>query len=159
MLLGKLWESFEIGGCAAHARPKFSESKAKPSFSLAYSASASAFSIRYNTLTHNSGGLTAKISQIITHEKYESWDLDNDIALLQTATKLSLGQPNAQVAKLPAQGGDATSGSVTAAGWGFTEGSNTLSPSLQVVTIPVVSREECVKRYAAINAVVTENMM
>src|SRR5699024_12823188 len=59
-----------------------------------------------------------------------------------------------------AQGGDVTSGSLTSAGWGTTdESSHQLSPALLKVSIPVVTREECAKRYAAINAKVTENMV
>ena len=89
-----------------------------------------------------------KVKKVITHSGYNSWTTDNDIALLQTATKLTLGQTNAQAIKLPAQDSD-PSGDVVVSGWGYLkEGGGTLPAALQIVTVPVVDRATYNKPYS-----------
>ena len=112
-------------------------------------------SIRYNTLSHNSGGLTARLSNIFVHENYDSWTIDNDIALLRTSAPLSLGSTNAQAISLPSQGSDVSSGNVQVSGWGYlVENGGTLPSALQIVDVNVVDRETCNNAYGDI----TNNM-
>lgn len=120
--------------------------------------SASALNIRYNTLTHNSGGQLIKASTIISHEKYDSYNIDNDIAIIKVATPMTLGQTNAQAIKLPAQGSDPAAGAnAYITGWGTTrEGSSSLPTALQAVNVPVVARATCDAAYGA--GSITANM-
>ncbi|KAH9403630.1 hypothetical protein TYRP_014833 [Tyrophagus putrescentiae] len=119
--------------------------------------SASSLNIRYNTLTHNSGGTMVKVSKVVKHPSYSSSTIDNDIGLLKTATALVLGSTNANIIGLPAQGSDPTSGSVTITGWGTTSsGASSLPTKLRTVTVPIVSRANCRSAYGA--SAITDNM-
>nr|AAM10779.1 trypsin [Blomia tropicalis] len=122
--------------------------------------SASSLTTRYNTLRHNSGGLTVKASRIIGHEKYDSNTIDNDIALIQTASKMSTGTTNAQAIKLPEQGSDPKASSeVLITGWGtLSSGASSLPTKLQKVTVPIVDRKTCNANYGAVGAEITDNM-
>nr|ABU50818.1 Ale o 3 allergen precursor [Aleuroglyphus ovatus] len=108
--------------------------------------SASQLNIRYNTLTHNSGGSVVKASKIIPHTSYSSSTIDYDIALIQTSTPLTLGSANAQKIALPAQDSD-PSGNVVITGWGTTSEGGSLPSRLQTVTVPVVARATCNSAY------------
>ena len=104
---------------------------------------ASAINIRYNSLLHNSGGQLVKAAEIISHESYDSWTTNNDIALIRLATKLTLGQTNAKAIGLPQQDNEPT-GDVEVSGWGYLkEGGGSLPPQLQIVTVPIVDRATC----------------
>ena len=109
---------------------------------------ASALNIRYNTLTHNAGGTMLKVAQIISHENYDSWTINNDIALLRMASPFVLGSTNAKPIPLPAQGSD-PSGTVTTAGWGYLREGGSLSATLQLVSVPVVDRATCNTAYGS----------
>lgn len=99
------------------------------------------------------------VSQVINHANYDASTVDNDIALLKTSAKLTLGTVNAQIASLPTQGADVTSGDVTTSGWGqLTESNTALPTALQIVTFPVISRSVCASAYSALGWAVTENM-
>jgi len=58
--------------------------------------------VGYNSLNHNSGGTLVKVSAVYSHENYDSWTIDNDVAVLKLATALTLGQENAKAVALPA---------------------------------------------------------
>lgn len=104
--------------------------------------------IRYSSLKHNSGGLMAKVKTIIVHESYDSWNTNNDIALLETTAELTLDGTNAAAIGLPAAGSD-PSGTVTTSGWGYkTEGGGSLPPQLQIVEVPVADRTKCNTAYS-----------
>lgn len=111
------------------------------------SASPTSLRVRYNSLTHNRGGLIAKVARIISHPQYNSWTSDNDIALLKTTAKLNLGGINARAIKLPQQDND-PSGLVLISGWGYLrQGGGSLPSTLQVATVQVVSRATCNRPY------------
>lgn len=118
--------------------------------------SASALTIRYNTLTHASGGSTVGISNVYYHESYSSSTIDNDIALLRTASTLTLGQTNAASIGLPSQGSDVTTGSVTVSGWGTTSEGGSIPAALRYVSVPVVARATCNSAYGS--GSITNNM-
>lgn len=99
--------------------------------------------IRYNSLTHNGGGQIVKGALIISHENYDSWTTNNDIALVKVATKFTLGTTNAKAIALTTQGNDPT-GDVVVSGWGYLkEGGGSLPAALQIVTVPTVDRATC----------------
>jgi trypsin len=109
---------------------------------------ASALNIRYNTLTHNSGGTTVKVAQIFQHEQYNANTINNDIALLKLATALTLGQANAAAVALPAQGSDPASGAnARVSGWGTTSEGGSIPAGLRYVDVPIVARATCNTAY------------
>jgi len=113
-------------------------------------AQPSALSIRYNTLTHASGGVIVGISSFTIHESYNSGTIDSDIALLFLSDALTLGQTQAQRIQLVAQGHDPQAGEVNVvSGWGTTSESGSLPAVLQTVDIPTVSRADCNTQYGA----------
>ena len=57
-----------------------------------------------------------QVAKIISHEGYSSQTLDNDIALIQTASPMTLGQTNSDKIELPTQDSDVTSGTVDVSG-------------------------------------------
>jgi len=114
--------------------------------------------IRYNSLTHNAGGAMVKAAQLIPHENYDSYNIDNDIALIRLATALTLGQTNAQAIGLPAQGSDpAANANAFITGWGYTREGGSLSTTMQGVNTPIVARATCNTAYAQYGGV-TNNM-
>jgi len=119
---------------------------------------ASSLNIRYNSLTHNAGGSLVKAQAIFVHEGYDSWTIDNDIAIIQLTAPLTLGQPNAAAVPLPAQGSDVVAGDVTVSGWGYlTEGGGSLPAQLQVLDVASVDRATC-NAAGAYDGEITENM-
>lgn len=120
--------------------------------------SPSSIQIRYNSLTHGSGGTLVSVSEIRVHPSYSSSTLDNDIAVLRLASALTLGQTQAQAVAMPAQGSDPAAGtSVIAAGWGTTSSGGSLSAQLMQVTLPIVARATAQADYGTSS--ITNNMI
>jgi trypsin len=120
--------------------------------------SPSSLQIRYNTLTHASGGTLLSISEIRAHPSYNSSTIDNDIAVIKVSSPLILGQTQARAVTLPTQGSDPAAGkSVIAAGWGTTSEGGSLSASLRQVTVPIVARSTAQADYGASS--ITANMI
>jgi len=110
--------------------------------------SVTSLSIRYNTLTHGSGGTIVSLDRYVIHENYNSATISSDIALLITSTALTLGQPQADAVTLPAQGSDPAAGTtVDVAGWGTTSEGGSLAATLKVVGVPIVDRATCDAKY------------
>jgi len=105
--------------------------------------------VRCNTLTHGSGGVLVTLANMFIHEEYDSFDIDNDIALLNLATALDLSQPNTAIVALPDQGSDPADGlEVDVSGWGTTsEGAGSLPANLLTVKVPIVDRAKCNDQY------------
>lgn len=118
----------------------------------------SSVSIRYNSLTHASGGTLVTSSGITNHASYSSSTLNNDVSVIRLSAALTLGQTQARAVGMPAQGSDpATSASSIAAGWGTTSESGSLAAALRQVTLPIVSRASCQSAYGS--SQVTTNMV
>lgn len=99
-----------------------------------------------------------KVKKIYQHEGYSSWTLDNDIALIETASDFNLGQQNAEKAELPAANSDAATGStLTVSGWGYTKEGGTVPRNLYKVNVPVVDRNQCNTLYGSNE--ITKNMI
>lgn len=120
---------------------------------------AAQITVRYNTLRSNSGGLVAKVAEIISHASYNvGAKYNNDIALLRLESPLVLGSTNAQAVELAKAGADDNTGSLLLSGWGdVVEGAQTGTPILQTVTVPLITRENCAELYKT-KFVITENM-
>lgn len=117
--------------------------------------------IHYNTIDLLEGGQDVKVKWAVVHSDYknDNKDFSNDIALLRTATPMSLNQINAKAAVLPTTGNDPQEGkNIFMSGWGVTNSSNDWIPAdLQKATLPVVNRTICKEAYNQI-APVTEVM-
>jgi len=121
-------------------------------------ASPSAISLRFNSLTHASGGTLIVLSSIVNHPSYSSSTINNDISLVITSSAMTLGQTQARAVSLPAQGSDPSSGTSTiTAGWGTTSESGSLAAALRQVTVPIVSRASCQSSYGTSS--ITTNMV
>ncbi|XP_063701821.1 trypsin 3A1-like [Culicoides brevitarsis] len=84
-----------------------------------------------------------RIKKIHQHESFNIFSFDNDIALLELAKGIKFG-PKVQPACLPDGSVREFSGSEgIVAGWGRLAEKQQTSMSLQTVTVPVWSREEC----------------
>ena len=100
-----------------------------------------------------------KVKSLIVHEQYSNTTGDNDIALIETATPMTLGQKNAAAAKLPAKGNDPQDGDIFISGWGKLHIDDTTTPvDLQKVTVPVIKRSVCAENWKEFNVTITENM-
>ncbi|OTF72813.1 Group 3 mite allergen-like protein (serine protease) [Euroglyphus maynei] len=114
-----------------------------------------------NGLKHASGGEKLSVAQIYQHEKYDSWTIDNDIALIKLQSPMTLDQKNAKSVQLPSQGSDVKVGDkVRVSGWGYLkEGSYSLPSDMYRVDIDIVAREQCNKLYEDAGATITDNMI
>jgi len=121
---------------------------------------AAQLAIRYNTLTHASSGILINGASLFMHENYDPYEIDNDVAVLNLASEIDLTLPNVAIVNLPAQGDDPVDGTPSiVSGWGtLSEGSGSLPPALQVVTVPIVGRPKCNTQYASFGGV-TDQMI
>jgi len=119
---------------------------------------ANTLNIRYNSLTHNAGGSIVQAQAIFVHPQYDSWTIDNDVAVIQLAAPLTLGSANAQAVPLPAQGSDVQPGDVIVSGWGYLlEGGGTLPAALQTLNVASVDRATC-NQPSAYDGEISDNM-
>ncbi len=71
---------------------------------------------------------------------------------------MTLGQKNANAAKLPTEGNDPQDGDLFLSGWGtLHSGDTTIPADLQKVTVPLTNRSVCAKAYTGI-VIITKNM-
>ncbi|MFI0977807.1 serine protease [Streptomyces sp. NPDC021093] len=103
--------------------------------------SARTLHVRYGSNSHASGGNVVGVSGIISHPSYDSATHANDIALLRTATPMTLGG-TAQAASLAPTSPPSLS-ELTVAGWGETQLDGSISPTLRQVTTRVVGDGVC----------------
>ncbi|EYF06132.1 serine protease [Chondromyces apiculatus] len=102
--------------------------------------------VAYHGSLQQSGSLIKSSSKIIIHEGYDSWTLDNDIALVH----LSSAAANVTPVSLPAQGSDPASGAlVWVAGWGATSQGGPSSVNLMHVDVPIIGRTTCQSIYGS----------
>lgn len=119
--------------------------------------SVSQISIRYNTLTQGSGGQVIKSKTIIKHQDYNSNTIDNDIAAIELAEAMTLGQTNAQLVPVVESGSDPASGAdAIISGWGALKEGGSSPSALQIVTVPIVGRDQCNANYGA--GMITDGM-
>merc|ERR1711988_1952498 len=81
--------------------------------------------------------------QIVMHEDYDDWTVQNDICLLQLEKAATLGKHVGTI-KLPNQNDEYEEGTTcTVTGWGAVKEGGHLANKLQKVDVPVVSDENC----------------
>ncbi|KAF2439829.1 trypsin [Karstenula rhodostoma CBS 690.94] len=118
--------------------------------------SASTYTVRAGSLTWASGGVTSKVSRVISNPAYSG--NNNDIAIFKLTTPIPTSSSISYVS-LPASGSDPAAGSSsTVAGWGLTSSSGSGAPAaLRYVTVPIVARSTCQSQYGA--SAITANMV
>lgn len=112
----------------------------------------------YNRTQYEVSEQRVGVIQVIAHEGFNDWTNDNDLALLQLATPVTLNTQVAfvrpvltnQQATLTAVGTLAT---VT--GWGVTTEGGNRATQLMEVEVPIIENELCNRAYGIIN----ENML
>ncbi len=86
---------------------------------------------------------------MIPHPNYDSSTINNDIAIVQLATPITLG-PNASPVTLPASGSDPANGdAVTATGWGRTSTNGPIPDNMQTVALTINGRTQCQSTWGA----------
>ncbi|KAL4985249.1 trypsin-like cysteine/serine peptidase domain-containing protein [Aspergillus falconensis] len=120
-------------------------------------ASASSLSIRAGSTYHDNGGTVVNVKAITVHPEYNANTVDNDISILELAEELQFGS-GIRAIDLPSSSSLPSEGTIgTATGWGaLTEGGN-VSPNLQYVEVPVVSKSTCSRDYSGFNEI-TDSM-
>ncbi|XP_021193552.3 trypsin CFT-1 [Helicoverpa armigera] len=118
------------------------------------------FRIRVGSTWANSGGVVHNVNQNIIHPQFNPNNLNNDVAILRSATTFSFNNnvragsiagPNYNVADNQA---------VWAAGWGDTfSGANQGSEQLRHVQMVIINQNTCRNNYATRGILVNENMI
>jgi len=121
-------------------------------------ASPSSLTIRCNTLTHASGGQDYAVARLVLHEQYDSWNLDNDIGLVQISGTFALGSTeNINSIPLPAQGETFPDGAIVrVTGWGAIYEGGSLPARLQTLDVPIVNQDTCNQQYSGFNPVTAQ---
>merc|ERR550519_2058959 len=88
-----------------------------------------------------------QVSRVIMHEDYDSWNINNDICLLELESSITMGSHVATIA-LPSSNEEYSEGTMcTVTGWGTTSEGGSLANTLQKVEVPVVSDDHCRDAY------------
>ncbi|KOB72570.1 Trypsin [Operophtera brumata] len=97
----------------------------------------------------NAGGVVHDSVSIINHPSYNSWTVDNDIAILRTATVINYVHNAVQP------------GSIAGANYNLGDNQEGGSPSEQLrhVQIWTVNQNTCAQRYASVGDTITANML
>lgn len=108
-------------------------------------ASATSLKIRAGSGTVGKGGIRVQVAQIISHGRYDPYNIDYDVAVLVLAEDLEFNesiQPVRIATSEPAPGTESV-----ISGWGATQEGGYGAQNLQAVRVPVVSNEECNQAY------------
>ncbi|KAL4928803.1 serine protease [Aspergillus undulatus] len=121
-------------------------------------ATARSLSIRAGSSSSNSGGTVVGVSSIAQHPDYNSATVDNDISILTLSEELTFGDGIGAV-DLPSSSALPAAGTVgTLTGWGALREGGNVSPTLQYVDVPVVSKSQCSSDYQGFNEI-TDSMV
>lgn len=93
----------------------------------------------------NSGGVRYGVSQITTHENYDSANIRNDVALLRTSTPIDLSDPKVSAVGLPQENPGAAV-DVILAGWGTLFNGGSVPNNLQFLNSRTIAVEDCQAR-------------
>ncbi|XP_021922104.1 trypsin alpha-like [Zootermopsis nevadensis] len=112
---------------------------------------------RAGSSIRGTGGSIHPAAELIANPDYDYYTIDFDVAVARVSVAFDFG-PGVQPIPLTAAEPYAGHNSVVT-GWGtLSSGSSSLPTTLQVVVVPIVSREECNEAYIAYGGV-TENMI
>nr|ABR88248.1 trypsin T5 [Heliothis virescens] len=115
--------------------------------------------IRVGSTWANSGGVVHNLNANIIHPSYNSRTLDNDIAILRSATTFSFNN-NVRAASIAGANYNlADNQAVWAAGWGTTSAGGSSSEQLRHVQMVVINQNTCRNNYAARGIAITDNML
>lgn len=123
---------------------------------------ASSVRVRAGSLNYSSGGQQVGVSRILKHPAYNPATLDNDLALLELASPLTLGPGVAAIAPLrPEQEASLAADGVTATatGWGSIASNGPSSESLLQVQLPLLGSASCAARSRYLPGEITANMI
>ncbi|XP_026745780.1 trypsin, alkaline C-like [Trichoplusia ni] len=115
--------------------------------------------VRVGSSFANRGGIVHTLASITVHPKYNSRTIDNDVAILRTASIIAFGEV---VQPAPIAGPNyilADNEVVWAAGWGTTASGGVSSEQLRHVQLWSINYEICKSRYAGRGTTVTDNML
>merc|ERR1719150_159771 len=88
------------------------------------------------------------LKKVILHEDYDSWNINNDICLLEIDGTIDMSSSNVGAIGLPSSGEEYSAGTMcTVTGWGTTSEGGSLARVLQKVDVPVVSDDDCRSSY------------
>lgn len=117
----------------------------------------SQLSIRVGSTFRNTGGTVVAIEAIHEHPLYDNSTNDYDITVLKLASDLSFSAAVGTIA-LPSSDYELIPGTMTnVTGWGARAEGSVLTSQLQVVSVPLISLEECRSLYSFY--VVSERMV
>nr|P23605.1 RecName: Full=Achelase-2; AltName: Full=Achelase II [Lonomia achelous]AAB19940.1 achelase II=fibrinolytic proteinase [Lonomia achelous=Saturnid caterpillar, Peptide, 214 aa] [Lonomia achelous] len=125
---------------------------------------ASSWSFRVGSTNANSGGTVHSLSTFIIHPSYNRWTLDNDIAIMRTASNINFINNAVRPGSIAGANYNLADNQVVwAAGWGTTSPGGSLArfPGVNArhVQIWTVNQATCRTRYASIGHTVTDNML
>jgi len=97
------------------------------------------------------------VKRVVLHEDYDSWNINNDICLLELDGEVTMGEHVGTIA-FPADGEEYDEGTMcTVTGWGTTSEGGSLAKILQKVSVPIVSDDHCRDSYGQND--ITDSMM
>lgn len=120
----------------------------------------SAISIRAGSINFSSGGQTYAASSVIAHGSYNDETKDNDIALIQVSSDVTVSNSSPIRPLLPTQETSlAPNGALaTVTGWGTTSSGGSTSPVLMQVQVPVQTSSTCAST-SGYGSAITSNMI
>ncbi|XP_026481294.1 trypsin-7-like [Ctenocephalides felis] len=125
-----------------------------------YTYSGKDYTIRAGSNRHDMGGEIYSVIEAVRHPNYNSYNTDNDVALVRVEKPFLLNGKSLREVKLVNSGGNPSSGTlVTATGWGTLEHHGTGTNKLRKVTVPIVDQQKCRKLYDANDDIITSNMV
>nr|ACR15970.1 serine protease 1 [Mamestra configurata] len=115
--------------------------------------------IRVGSTWANSGGVVHNVNANIIHPSYNGNTLNNDIAILRSASTFSFNN-NVRAASIAGSNynlGD--NQAVWAAGWGTVSQGGSASEQLRHVELRVINQNTCRNNYASRGIAITDNML
>ncbi|XP_058839024.1 transmembrane protease serine 9-like [Topomyia yanbarensis] len=101
--------------------------------------------------------ITSKVDKIYKHSGYSPFNYDNDIAILRLETIMQMNDKLRPVCQ-PSSGESFAGYDGIVTGWGTTTQGGDVSPTLQEVSVPILSNEEC-RKSAYGEKRITDNML
>ncbi|KAB5426717.1 serine protease [Phocaeicola vulgatus] len=115
--------------------------------------------VRVGSTQHASGGYIYNVTKAHVHPEYNPRNVDNDIALLHLSEPVTINS-RALAADLPEEDSKVETGDVvTVSGWGDTLNEEESKDDLRFVEVFIHDHDDCVKRYADADMLVTDNMI